>query len=199
MDTARLRTFDNRLEPIEGRDVAAAPGPHPLAVIGSRCGDALGFATVAWTMPLSYNPPLMAFALRAKSHTFSLIKASGRFSASTPDAALVDAVNACGNNTGRTMDKSALVDWMLLPENEGANQDASLSKPACQTDPLPALAGALTVFDCDVESIQETGDHMLVIGRIKRAWSRASKDERGRIDATDALLCVQHDLFATAK
>ena len=40
---------------------------------------------------------------------------------------------------------------------------------------------------------------MLVIGYVDRAWSRAGSDDRGRIDATDALLCVQHDLFTSAK
>ena len=114
-------------------------------------------------------------------------------------------MNDCGNKTGNAVDKSALVEWMLLPEGDsgdlagggshaGTNAEAS-DVPA---DALPALAGALTVLGCHVEGIQPAGDHMLVVGTVSRAWSRAGTDDRGRIAPTAALLCVQHDLFATA-
>lgn len=185
MNTAHQHEFDPALKPIAGRDIAASGGPHPIAVIGARADDEICFATVAWSMPVSHKPPMVAFALRAKSRTFQLLQQARRFSISTPDAALEDAVNECGNKTGNTVDKSTLVEWMLLPENDDTA--------------LPALAGALTVLDCRMESAQPAGDHMLVVGSVERAWSRAGSDDRGRIDPTDALLCVQHDLFATVR
>lgn len=188
MDTAHQHPFDPALKPIEGRDVAASGGPHPIAIIGGRAGDEICFATVAWNMPASHKPPMIALALRAKSRTFQLVEQSQAFTISTPDAALADAVNECGNKTGNMADKSALVEWSLLPDT--GNGDATA---------LPALAGALTVLECRVTGIQPAGDHMLIVGEVKRAWSRAGFDDRGRIDATDALLCVQHDLFATAR
>ena len=86
------------------------------------------------------------------------------------------------------VDKGELVDWRLLPAAEKSARE-----------PLPALAGALTAFECRVDHLDPAGDHMLVIGYVDRAWSRAGSDDRGRIDATDALLCVQHDLFTSAK
>ena len=191
MNTTAKRDLDLSMHVIEGRDVAASLGPRPLAIIGARDGDAIGFATVAWATPVSHTPPMVAFALRSKSHTFGLVSKTRRFTISVPDAQMDDAaetVKACGNKTGNTVDKSELVDWRLLPAAQSSARE-----------PLPAIEGALTVFECRVDHLDPAGDHMLVIGYVDRAWSRAGSDDRGRIDATDALLCVQHDVFTTAK
>ncbi|HIR43012.1 MAG TPA: flavin reductase family protein [Candidatus Aphodovivens avicola] len=191
MDPIAKRNLDLSMRAIEGRDVAASLGPRPIAVIGARDGDRIGFATVAWAMPVSHTPPMVAFALRSKSYTFGLVRNTRRFSVSVPDASIDDAVKTieiCGNKTGSLVDKSELIDWRLLPAAEKSIKE-----------PLPALAGALTVLECRMEKIEPAGDHLLVIGYVDRAWSRGGSDARGRLDATDALLCVQHDLFATAK
>ncbi len=191
MNPTAKRDLDLSMHVIEGRDVAASLGPRPLAIIGARDGDAIGFATVAWATPVSHTPPMVAFALRSKSHTFGLVSKTRRFTISVPDAQMDDAaetVRACGNKTGNTVDKSELVDWRLLPAAQSSARE-----------PLPAIEGALTVFECRVDHLDPAGDHMLVIGYVDRAWSRAGSDDRGRIDATDALLCVQHDVFTTAK
>ena len=191
MDAKAKRDLDLSMRLIEGRDIAASLGPRPIAVIGARDGDEIGFATVAWATPVSHTPPMVAFALRTKSHTFGLVRATRRFTISVLDANLDDAVatvETCGSKTGNVIDKSALVDWRLLPAAEKSARE-----------PLPVLAGALTAFECRVDHLDPAGDHMLVIGYVDRAWSRAGSDERSRIDATDALLCVQHDLFSTVK
>lgn len=191
MNPTAKRDLDLSMHVIEGRDVAASLGPRPLAIIGARDGDEIGFATVAWATPVSHTPPMVAFALRSKSHTFGLVSKTRRFTISVPDAQMDDAaetVKACGNKTGNTVDKSELVDWRLLPAAQSSARE-----------PLPAIEGALTVFECRVDHLDPAGDHMLVIGYVDRAWSRAGSDDRGRIDATDALLCVQHDVFTTAK
>lgn len=190
MNPTAKRDLDLSMHVIEGRDVATSLGPRPLAIIGARDGDAIGFATVAWATPVSHTPPMVAFALRSKSHTFGLVSKTRRFTISVPDAQMDDAaetVKACGNKTGNTVDKSELVDWRLLPAAQSSARE-----------PLPAIEGALTVFECRVDHLDPAGDHMLVIGYVDRAWSRAGSDDRGRIDATDALLCVQHDVFTTA-
>ena len=118
MNPTAKRDLDLSMHVIEGRDVAASLGPRPLAIIGARDGDAIGFATVAWATPVSHTPPMVAFALRSKSHTFGLVSKTRRFTISVPDAQMDDAaetVKACGNKTGNTVDKSELVDWRPLP------------------------------------------------------------------------------------
>lgn len=190
MESDEKQSFDLSMRAIGGRDIAASLGPRPLAIIGARNDEEIGFATVAWVTPVSHTPPMVAFALRPKSHTFGLLQQTKRFTISVPAANsdnATKAVEICGNMTGRSVDKSKLVDWRPLPATEKSAEA-----------PLPAIADALTVFECRVESTSPAGDHMLVAANVERAWSRAGIDDRGRLDATDALLCVQHDLFATA-
>lgn len=191
MDQSSKRGLDLSMRLIEGRDIAASLGPRPTVIIGARDDDDIGFATVAWATPVSHTPPMAAFALRPKSHTFCLVRDTRRFTISVLDATVDDAVKtveACGNNSGFSVDKSKLIDWRLLSAAKN-----SIDKP------LPVIAGALTVLECRVETIGVAGDHMFVTGFVRRAWSRAGSDDRGRIDATDALMCVQHDLFTTVR
>lgn len=170
-------------EPAEGRDIAALLDPCPACIIGARSPEGrVGFATIIWAMPVSHNPAMTAFALRAKSHTMGLIKETGRFSLSTlpADAASIEVVEACGYQSGNKVDKGELVAHELR-EIEG--------------HVLPVPAAALSWQLCEVESIQETGDHLLVVGRVVEAGTRASRDSQGRVAPVETLLCIQHGAY----
>lgn len=170
----------SEFKPATGRDVAAILNPAPLTIIGA-CGTdgRIGLATVLWAMPVSHKPAMVAFALRAKSHTMSLIRDTQRFSLSTlpADAESARIVEHCGNNSGHRLDKSEAVECELV---EG----------------LPVVSHALAWELCEVESIQETGDHLLVVGHVMQAASKGSYDEKERLAPTETLLCVQHGAYA---
>lgn len=163
-----------------GRDVAAILDPCPLTIIGARDDDGrIGFATVIWAMPVSHNPAMVAFALRGKSHTMGIIRRTGRFSLTTlpSDEESVRIVEHCGNNTGHRLDKSETVEYELI-------------------DGLPVPCHALSWELCEVESIRESGDHLLVVGYVTRAASQASRDEKDRLAPVETLLCIQHGAYA---
>ena len=40
---------------------------------------------------------------------------------------------------------------------------------------LPVIEGALASFDCALESTVDAGDHVIVLGRVLRAWQRPGK------------------------
>lgn len=171
-----------------GRDVAAILDPCPVCIIGARLveveaeiGANIGFATIIWAMPISHSPAMVAFALRAKSHTMSLIQATGRFSLSTlpADEEGVRILEHCGYNTGHRIDKSEALEYELI-------------------DGLPVPSHALSWEICEVESIRETGDHLLVVGRVLQAASRGSRDDKGRLAPAETLLCIQHGAYAAA-
>ncbi|MCI8468944.1 MAG: flavin reductase family protein [Eggerthellaceae bacterium] len=202
----QLPAFTAPLEPAEGRDVAALMDPRPVVVVGACApenagareraggGPAVGFATVIWVTPLSHNPPLVALALREKSHTMGLLRATGAFSLSTLDAADADAAaltELCGNNTGRSFDKEAAVGYVMASLPAEGGPDGAPGAGA-----LPVPASALSYELCTVESVQPAGDHLLVIGRVLAAAARASRDAKGRVAPVETLLCVQHGAYA---
>ena len=190
----------------EGRDVAAILDPCPLTIIGSRDAEGrTGFATVIWAMPVSHFPAMTAFALRPKSHTMGIIKSSGYFSLSTlpSDTESVRIVEDCGGKTGHKTDKGLLVEHELIAacgnvETESTEEAESQPTGEAESEPalLPVPTHALSWEICEVESIQEAGDHLLVVGRVIKAASKASRDEKGRLAPIEMLLCIQHDAYA---
>ena len=203
-----LSAFPAPFEDAAGRDVAALHDPRPLVIVGARDADgAVGLATVIWATPLSHTPPLVAFALRERSHTLGLLRASGAFSLATlpADAASGRLAELCGNHTGHRFDKAAAVDYVLVEARagEGAPNDAApaAGTGATRADAAPLVpvpARALSWEACAVRSIQEAGDHLLVIGEVMRAATRGSRDERGRVAPVETLLCIQHGAYAPA-
>lgn len=182
-----------QLAAIEGRDIAAVLNPAPITVIGARDEDGrIGFATVLWAMPVSHKPPLVAFALRPQSHTMGIIQKAGTFSLSTfpADAESLRVIEVCGYKSGHHIDKSTEVAHELVPLND-FEADGVIR-------PLPVPTHAFAWELCEVESIQEAGDHLLVIGRVLRAASRASRDSKNRLRPAETMLCIQHGAYAAS-
>lgn len=169
----------SEMAPATGRDVAALLDPRPACVVGACHQGRIGFATVIWATPVSHSPALVAFALREGSHTMGLLRAAGRFSVAVPLAGEggVRLVEACGDQSGHAVDKGALVPHELV-------------------DGVPVPHGACAWEACAVRSVQQAGDHLLVIGEVEQAaTSCQQRDERGRLLPTEALLCVQHGAY----
>lgn len=178
---------------VEGRDVAALQDPRPVCLIGA-CDEAgaASFATVIWVTPVSHKPPMIAFALREKSHTMHLIRMSGVFSVCTlpATAEAVDAMEFCGSTTGANVDKGARVSHFTAAVAAAHGADApERLVPVCDI--------ASSWVTAAVESIAPAGDHLLVVGTVREAHTGASRDGRGRLTPHRNLLCIQHGTYAT--
>lgn len=171
-----------------GRNIAALLNPRPLVLIGAGDDDETCFATVAWVTPVSHFPAMVAFALRARSRTMDLIRSERLFSLSTLDAndpASTELATYCGTTSGHREDKGAHVPHHLM-YLEGT--DAT----------VPVVEKALSWLICKTDDIRETGDHLLVTAFVHEAQTRCGNDASGHVRSLDALLCVQHDAFASA-
>ncbi len=172
---------------VVGRDVAALLNPRPLCLIGAVDGEGRAtFATVAWTTPVSHTPPLLAFSLRAASHTFTALSAQGCCSVNVCGKDMADTAIECGTTSGRTRNKGKLVSHHLL---------ISENLPAA----VPTADDALSTLACRVESIAPAGDHQLVVAQVVVAQTHCTTDEKQRIVSPDTLLCLQSDSFVTVR
>ncbi len=204
---SEIPAFPIAFEAACGRDVAALHDPRPLVIVGARGDDgAVGFATIIWATPVSHTPPLVAFALRAASHTMGLVRQASAFSLATlpADAEAARLAELCGNQTGHRFAKGDAVDYVLV-EVEGAadakprqveSAGVPIAPTADATRLVPVPAAALSWEACVVRSVQEAGDHLLVIGEVTRAATRGSRDERGRLAPVETLLCIHHGAYA---
>lgn len=203
---------------VSGRDIAALLNPRPLVLIGAHTTDSAViasattpssiehatenspgescFATVAWITPVSHDPAMLTFALRARSRTMEVLSAEGVFSVCTlgADTEGIALAELCGNRSGHHEHKGALVPHKLTSVHL-----APPRKTTRTTTPLiPIVDAALSWLACSVNRIEDVGDHLLVIGTVLSAGTQCAYDEKGRVAAPASLLCIQHDTFAAS-
>lgn len=95
---------------------------------------------------VSLEPPLVAFMPAKSSSSWPLIQESGRFCANVLSA---EQEELCRNFSKRGGDKFDGVKWSV--SNGGS----------------PILDGVIAWVDCDIDQIVESGDHYIVIGRVR--------------------------------
>ncbi len=112
--------------------------------------------TLAWAMPTSQKPPLIAISLAPGRYSCSLIEESGEFTVNIPPIELLQAVIACGTFSGRSFDKFKKANLTPIP---GKRVKA------------PAILECLAHIECTVEDKIPTGDHVMFIGKIVEAYA----------------------------
>ncbi|MBO3682507.1 flavin reductase [Streptomyces sp. NEAU-YJ-81] len=101
--------------------------------------------TVGSLTSLSLDPPLVAFSPMKGSRTFGEIAATGRFAVNILAG---DQVAVCRRFASRETDKFGPFDWR--PSRLGS----------------PILDGVVAWIDCRLDTVYETGDHLMVIGAV---------------------------------
>ena len=132
---------------------------HPMHTVLVSCVGKAGkpnITTVAWAMPTSSDPPLLAISLIPSHHSHSLIEESGEFIVNIPTLELLQAVYACGSLTGRSFDKF---------------KKTSLTQMPGKKVKAPAIRECIAHLECAVDSKFTTGDHTIFVGKILEAYA----------------------------
>lgn len=114
---------------------------------------------VAWTMPTSFNPPLIAISIALTRYSYKLIKDSREFVINIPTKKLVNIIDYLGSVSGKDVDKFKESKLTALP--------AKKVKP-------PLIGECAAHIECKVESTLNTGDHTIFVGKVVSA--QANKD-----------------------
>jgi 3-hydroxy-9,10-secoandrosta-1,3,5(10)-triene-9,17-dione monooxygenase reductase component len=117
-------------------------------------GEPVGFACQSFAA-LSLEPPLVLFCPGKRSRSWPLIERAGRF-----------CVNVL---THRQSELSAVFG------RPGADKFANLAWSPAPSG-APVLDGVLTWIDCEVWQVHASGDHFVVIGRVRALGDH--RDER---------------------
>ena len=132
---------------------------HPMHTILVSCmGKASkpNITTVAWAMPTSQKPPLIAISIAPERYSHSLIEESGEFIVNIPTIEQLQSVMACGTFSGRSFDKFKKTNLTPIP---GKRVKA------------PAILECLAHIECTVEDQIQTGDHTIFVGKIVEAYA----------------------------
>ena len=111
---------------------------------------------VAWVIPVSVNPPLLAMSIRPERYSHDIIIETGEFVVNIPTFKLAQKVLFCGRRSGREHDKF---------------KEASLSPQKARRVNAPIIKECIAHLECKVVKTIKTGDHTLIIGRIVTAYA----------------------------
>jgi flavin reductase (DIM6/NTAB) family NADH-FMN oxidoreductase RutF len=132
-------------------------GPRQVVLVSSRSRmDIMGkeaekdnIITIAWHMPVSFEPKLYAIAIGKERYSCSIIQKSKSFVVNFMPYELKDKALFCGTHSGRHTDK-----FRELEKEESDNIDC------------PRIKQAAAFMECEVINQIEAGDHIIFIGKV---------------------------------
>ena len=110
--------------------------------------------SLGWSMPTSFDPPMVAISVGKTRYTHRLISESGEFVLAFPSEEMADEVLYCGTHSGRQVDKF--------------KQTGLVALPATKVRP-PLIQGCVANFECKLAARIDTGDHTIFVGEIVAA------------------------------
>ena len=138
--------------------------PYGLYIIGSRSPEGEPNGMMAdWVMQVSFEPRLMAVALEKDAHTLENIRANKVFT-----------VNVLSQDPGSMQLASRFAQPFYGAKVKG-RAGTALSEVHHKLDGIeyttapsgcPVLGLAMAWLDCEAGIFVETGDHVLVVGRV---------------------------------
>ena len=142
--------------------------------------------TLAWNMPLSHKPPLIAVSMTRKRFSYDLIKKSGEFVVNVPGMDLFDEMVYCGTHSGRDVDKFKETDLTARRPNKLAL--------------APLIKECIGHLECRLNFEKEAGDHVLMIGEV--IYASAEKelfDVKWKVDKAKLIYHLGDKFFTTSE
>ena len=107
--------------------------------------------TIAWHMPVSFNPNLYAISIGKTRFSCEIIKKSKAFAVNFVPFELKKQVLVCGTKSGIHIDKF---------------KEAGLTKEECKSIDCPRIKEALAYIECEVINEVDAGDHIIFVGKV---------------------------------
>jgi flavin reductase (DIM6/NTAB) family NADH-FMN oxidoreductase RutF len=159
---------------------------HPRNVVLVSCVDKLGktnIITLAWSMPTSFDPPMLVISVSPRRYSHKLIRETGEFAVNIPTMDIVKEVLFCGRRTGRRHDKFKEACLTPMP--------AKMVKP-------PIIKECVAYLECKLHRKTTTGNHELFIGEVLAAYANEGVfNETFNIEKVKLLYHAGGDDFVT--
>ncbi|MCC7365904.1 MAG: flavin reductase family protein [Dehalococcoidia bacterium] len=127
--------------------------PGPVAIVTTSWRAGANAAPIAWTSPLSMEPPLVGAVIHPHRHTADMIRFSEEFALNIPGPDLLKHTAFLGTQSGLNVNKI---------------ESAKLSTFAAQRIDAPLIEGCLAWIECGLQDVIPIGDHILFVGRVVR-------------------------------
>lgn len=109
----------------------------------------------SWATTVSRDPLMFAVSIAAKRYSLEAIRQKGEFVIAFPSELMGEEILFYGTNSGMDIDKFF---------------EKSLATKKAETVDSLLLEEGVANFECIFESEHPAGDHIIVIGRVLKAW-----------------------------
>jgi flavin reductase (DIM6/NTAB) family NADH-FMN oxidoreductase RutF len=142
---------------------------YPVPVVLVSCGiEKPNIITLAWVGTLCSDPPTVGISIRPGRYSHTLIGETGEFVVNVPRADQVNAVDYCGQVSGREVDKWAACKFTPVP---------------AQNVRTPLIAECPVALECKVSRRLSLGSHDLFVGEVLAVQiEEGILDDQGHID-----------------
>jgi flavin reductase (DIM6/NTAB) family NADH-FMN oxidoreductase RutF len=160
---------------------------HPMHTVLVSCVGKDGkpnIMTVAWVMPVSLNPPLLAVSIAPKRFSHKLIEENGEFVVNIPTVEILRETLFCGRSSG----------W----EHEKFKEAGLTPMPSRKVKP-PIIKECIAHLECKLYSKFTAGDHTIFVGEIVEAYAdrRFFTGEGYNLERARMIFHLGGDEFAT--
>lgn len=162
--------------------------PRPLVLVTSMSKEGRSnIITLAWSMPTSFKPPLVAISVAGKRFSHGLIEGSGEFVVNIPPRELLEQVVFCGSTSGRSVDKFKETGLTPLPSEK--------VRP-------PRIKECVAHLECRLAEKFQTGDHTIFVGEVVASSADEGAFDKKSIlnlERVEPLLQVGGDYYTTTR
>jgi flavin reductase (DIM6/NTAB) family NADH-FMN oxidoreductase RutF len=89
--------------------------PGPVVLLTTARRGEMDVMPLSWHTMLEFEPPLVGCVVSNRNHSFGLLKATRECVINIPTSELAEKVVACGNSSGRRIDKFAAFGLTPVP------------------------------------------------------------------------------------
>ncbi len=139
---------------LEQKDARRLLGGAPVCIVTTAWRTVPNAMPVAWSMPVSVDPPLIAIVVHPSRHTHDMIKFGEEFALNVPSRVITNHTQWLGLVSGINADK---LEASRLPFFRAKEIDA------------PLLEGCVGWIECTMHDHYTMGDHTLFVGRVVAA------------------------------
>lgn len=147
---------------------------HPMHTVLVSCVGKTAkpnIITLAWAMPTSIDPPLVAISIRPERHSYALIEETKEFAVNIPTMRILRETLFCGRVSGNKHDKFKETGLTPLPARRVKS---------------PIIKECVAHLECNLHSQFTTGDHTIFIGEIVEAYADKEAFLEGEYDLKKA-------------
>lgn len=136
--------------------------PGPVVMVTTASKGLANIMTLSWHTMLEFEPPLVGCVISNQNHTFDILKTTQECVINIPTVELAEQVVACGNSSGRTVDKF---------------EAFGLSSVAAACVKAPHIGECYANLECRLVDAAMVTQYKLFVLEVLKAWIDPAKKQ----------------------